>query len=85
MNSNDTGNSNGYDALHTNGQQTERWLTNEEACKRLNRSPRTLQSYRTDGVIAYSRVAKGKVMYKESDVDALLENAMVRKKGKGKE
>jgi excisionase family DNA binding protein len=83
MKGNDTANGSNNEAGGTAPQPTERWLTNEEACKRLNRSPRTLQNYRTEGLISYSRVAGGKVMYKERDVDALLENAMVRKGNKG--
>lgn len=83
MNSNDIANSSNNEAGGASPQPTERWLTNEEACKRLNRSPRTLQTYRTDGKLPYSRVAGGKVSYKERDVDALLENAMVRKGNKG--
>lgn len=79
MNSNDTANSSNNEAGGTEIKPTERWLTNEEACKRLNRSPRTLQDYRTKGKIPYARVAGGKVSYRERDVDALLENAMVRK------
>ena len=51
----------------------EHFLTGKEVCERLYISPRTLQDYREDRrVIPYTQFA-GKILYKESDLERLLE------------
>jgi excisionase family DNA binding protein len=50
----------------------ERYLTDRELSKRLNISRRTLQDYRTEGRIPYYLIG-GKILYKESDMEKLLE------------
>lgn len=52
----------------------ERFLTDEELSKILRVSRRTLQEYRTLGVIPYYLV-QGKALYKESDIQKILEDA----------
>ena len=50
----------------------EHFLTGKEVCERLNISPRTLQDYRDKGIIPYTQFA-GKILYKASDLERLLE------------
>lgn len=52
----------------------EHFLTDEELSRILKVSRRTLQEYRTLGVIPYYLV-QGKALYKESDILKILENA----------
>lgn len=52
----------------------ERFLTDEELSKILRVSRRTLQEYRTLGVVPYYLV-QGKALYKESDILKILEDA----------
>ena len=55
----------------------ERFLTDEELSKILRGCRRTLQEYRTLGVIPYYLV-QGKALYKESDIQKILEDAYKR-------
>ena len=48
-----------------------RWMDNQEVCQQLNISPRTLQDYRNNGIIAYYQLG-GKILYKESDIESML-------------
>lgn len=50
----------------------ESYLTDREVSGRLKVSRRTLQDWRTAGMIAYTQVG-GKVLYAESDIQALLD------------
>ena len=50
----------------------EHFLTGKEVCERLYVSPRTLQDYRDRRIIPYTQFA-GKILYKESDLERLLE------------
>ena len=50
----------------------EHFLTGKEVCERLYISPRTLQDYRDKGIIPYTQFA-GKILYKVSDLESLLE------------
>ena len=50
----------------------EHFLTGKDVCERLYISPRTLQDYRDRRIIPYTQVA-GKILYKESDLERLLE------------
>ena len=50
----------------------EHFLTSKEVCERLYVSPRTLQDYRDRRVIPYTQFA-GKILYKASDLERLLE------------
>ena len=45
----------------------------KEVCERLYISPRTLQDYRDRRIIPYTQFA-GKILYKESDLERLLED-----------
>lgn len=50
----------------------ERYLTDSEVSVRLKVSRRTLQDWRTNGQIAYIMLG-GKTLYRESDIEAMLE------------
>ena len=50
----------------------EIYLTGREVCERLSISPRTLQDYRDRRIIPYTQFA-GKILYKESDLEKMLE------------
>lgn len=50
----------------------ERYLTNNDVSDMLHISQRTLQDWRDTGRIAYIQIS-GKVLYKESDIQRLLE------------
>ena len=50
----------------------EHFITGKEVCERLYISPRTLQDYRDKGIIPYTQFA-GKILYKVSDLEKLLE------------
>ena len=50
----------------------EVYLTSEEVCKLLRLSSRTLQEYRDSGTIADHKIG-GKILYKQSDIQAMLE------------
>lgn len=52
----------------------EHFLTGKKVCERLYISPRTLQDYRDRKIIPYTHFA-GKILYKASDLDKMLEKA----------
>ena len=54
---------------HLNG---ERFLSNNEVSKKLNVSLRTLQEWRDTGLISFIQI-KGKIIYRQSDIDKLLQ------------
>lgn len=51
----------------------ELFLDNNEVCKMLRLSSRTLQDYRDKGLIAFYKL-EGKILYKMSDIHKMLEN-----------
>ena len=50
----------------------ERYLTDQETADLLKVSRRTLQEYRTNGVLPYFLLG-GKVLYRESDIERVLQ------------
>ena len=50
----------------------EHFLTSKEVCERLYISPRTLQDYRDRRILPYTQFA-GKILYKASDLEKMLE------------
>jgi len=54
--------------LHLNG---EKFLTGKDVCRMLNISPRTLQEWKSKGVIPYIQL-KGKILYQHSDIEKVL-------------
>jgi len=55
-------------------QGKEQWLGNEDVCGLLQISPRTLQSYRDNGILPFSQIGR-KCYYKVSDVEQLINNS----------
>ncbi len=58
----------------------ERFLTDRELSERLKISRRALQDYRNQGKIPYLHLG-GKILYKESDVEKVLEKAYYKIRG----
>ena len=52
----------------------DRWMDNQEVCRQLNISPRTLQTLRDNGTLAYSQI-NHKVFYKPEDVMRIVKPA----------
>lgn len=55
---------------------TERWISNKEAMEILGVSPRTLQRYRDNGCIPFSKIGKN-CRYRLSDIERVLEAHMI--------
>lgn len=49
------------------------WLDTEDVCKVLKVTKRTIQKYRDTLILPYSQVGK-KILYKQSDIQKLLES-----------
>ena len=47
------------------------WLDNQDVCQILNISPRTLQTLRQNGTLAYSQIER-KIYYKPEDVERII-------------
>ena len=54
-----------------NNKSLGEWLDNQDVCQMLNISPRTLQTLRDNGTLAYSQINR-KVYYKPEDVKSVL-------------
>ncbi len=54
------------------GSRREEWLDNQDVCQLLGISHRTLQYYRSRGLIAYTMVGH-KTYYHRNDLDAMIE------------
>lgn len=53
------------------GDKENEWLDNQDVCMLLNISPRTLQTLRENGTLAYSQI-NHKTYYKPQDVEKAL-------------
>lgn len=58
--------------VNNNENLTEKWLSGDQVCHLLRISKRTLQAYRSRGIIPYSQVSR-KIYYKVSDIDEYLD------------
>ena len=56
------------------------WLDTQEGCLLLDASPRTLQTLRENGTLAYSRISH-KVYYRPEDIQKILSAIQKRKGG----
>lgn len=56
------------------------WLDNDEVCRNLKISKRTLQTLRDNGTLAYSQISH-KTYYKQEDVDKVIKDVRDRQKG----
>ena len=50
----------------------EVYLSSEEVCRQLQLSTRTLQEYRNARILPFYKIG-GKILYKQSDIQAMLE------------
>ena len=55
------------------------WIDNQDVCQILNISPRTLQTLRQNGTLAYSQI-EHKIYYKPEDVEHIIPLIVVGKK-----
>lgn len=62
-------------------QDKEQWLGNDDVCGLLQISPRTLQSYRDNGILSYSQIGR-KCYYKVSDIENLISQSQRSKEQK---
>ena len=69
------------DALLTKqgGKSLNRWMDNPEVCRQLNISPRTLQTLRDNGTLAYSQI-NHKTYYRPDDVQRIVSVVEDRRK-----
>ncbi|ARN77461.1 DNA-binding protein [Nonlabens spongiae] len=51
----------------------DNWVDNQDVMQMLHISKRTLQTFRSNGTLPYSKVS-GKFYYKVSDIEALFKN-----------
>ena len=56
-----------------------RWMDNQEVCQQLRISPRTLQTLRDNGTLAYSLIGH-KIFYKPEDVQCIVRLVEDRRK-----
>ena len=57
---------------HRHGEKKmSEWMDNQDVCRMLNISPRTLQTLRDNGTLAYTQISH-KTYYKPEDVMALV-------------
>ncbi|MCX6258002.1 MAG: helix-turn-helix domain-containing protein [Bacteroidia bacterium] len=56
---------------------SEHWIDIPDTCKLLKISKRTLQSYRDNGILSFSRIG-GKIYFKVADLEEHLKNNYVR-------
>ena len=60
------------------GKRLGEWLDNQDVCYILNISPRTLQTLRQSGTLAYSQI-EHKIYYKPEDVERIIPLIEARK------
>ena len=61
------------DKAKKNKKLSETWFDNQDVMEILKISPRTLQNFRDNGVLPFSKIG-GKIYYKASDVEQLLKD-----------
>jgi excisionase family DNA binding protein len=60
-----------------NEKKINEWLTQQETKEVLRVSSRTLQNYRDNGALSFSKVGR-KIKYKRADVESLLQKHYVK-------
>ena len=55
---------------------TKKWISSGEACRLLNVSFRTLQTYRDNGTLPYAQIGH-KVFFRPSDIEKILNERRV--------
>ena len=66
-------------ASRGNDKRLGEWLDNQDVCQMLNISPRTLQTLRDNGTLAYSQIER-KTYYKPEDVKSIISLVEKRKR-----
>lgn len=61
------------DLKNSNTELKDTWIDNQEVMQSLHISKRTLQTFRTNGTIPYSKI-QGKFYYKVSDIEQILQD-----------
>lgn len=56
-----------------------RWMDNHDVCQQLRISPRTLQTLRDNGTLAYSQIGH-KIFYKPEDIQSIVRLVEDRRK-----
>jgi hypothetical protein len=69
--------------LCSNGQTKGQWLNNQDVCELLQISHRTLQSYRDNGTLPYSRIGH-KYYYKASDIEQIINQSQIKRQSNEK-
>ena len=60
------------DSLYAvSGAAPQKWIGNEQTCRRLSVSKRTLQSLRDSGILPFTKIG-AKVFYKPEDIEKML-------------
>ena len=62
--------------FNSNPQQQKQWLKSSEVRKLLNISPGTLQNFRVNGIITYTKIG-GILYYSNNDLEKVLETNKV--------
>lgn len=65
-------------SLCGDSQEKEKWFGSDDVCKLLQISPRTLQSYRDNGILSYSQIGR-KCYYRVSDIENLISQSQIKK------
>lgn len=66
---------------HQGAKSLNGWMDNQDVCRQLNISPRTLQTLRDNGTLAYSQIGH-KVFYRPEDVLDIVKLVERRQTGK---
>lgn len=61
------------------GRHLSKWMDNQDVCQHLRISPRTLQTLRDNGTLAYSQIGH-KIFYKPEDVQGIVRLVEDRRK-----
>jgi len=69
--------SNQLDEIFQQNPLQEIWLDNQDVCRILKISKRTLQNYRDNGILPYSQISN-KIYYKSSDIEKHLETNYIK-------
>ena len=61
------------------GKETSEWMDNHEGCRRLRISPRTLQTLRDNGTLAFTKIGN-RTYYRPDDVKRVVGNVEEKRK-----
>ena len=61
------------------GKETGEWMDNHEVCRRLRISPRTLQTLRDNGTLAFTKIGN-RTYYRPDDVERVVGNVEDKRK-----